>query len=192
LITRSLLAEEGGPLQLGSCLDLGKGRPTPSPPETEDYRCETANFRAGLVLEGEDYLELLETVAVPDLTAAFGEELERDGRTYAVDPGKGATSLACVRASGRERFALSFGKPRLRTKEGASIGVTDARFFEPDQETVRSALIEDINSRLAAGVNAYVMFGLSRPFQREGSDHARHWLQVNGICLADRPLGADP
>lgn len=190
-ITRDLLAEEGGPLQLGACLDLGRTRPTPDPPEVEDHRCETANFRTTMVLEGEEYLELLESVAAADLTAAFGEELERDGRTYAIDPGKGAASLACVRATGGERLLFDFGQPRLRTEEGAVLPITDVRLYEPDHETTRTNLLGGISERLGAGVPAYLMLGLSRPFPK-GDDPPRHWLQVNGICLADAPLGGEP
>lgn len=36
------------------------------------------------------------------------------------------------------------------------------------------------------------MLGLSRAFEKEGDDRARHWLQVNGICLANSPLGDLP
>jgi len=33
------------------------------------------------------------------------------------------------------------------------------------------------------------MLGLARAFQKPGDDCERHWLQVNGICMTDRPLG---
>jgi hypothetical protein len=42
------------------------------------------------------------------------------------------------------------------------------------------------------GVGVYVMFGLSRGFPAAGDDRPRHWLQVNGLCLEDRPTGAAP
>jgi hypothetical protein len=79
----------------------------------------------------------------------------------------------------------------LRTAEGALISVNDLRFFESDQKTARSGLLGRVNRRLEKGVKAYLMFGLSRPWGRP-EEEPRHWLQLNGICLADRPLGKDP
>lgn len=192
LITRTLLSDEGGPLQLGARIELGGARPTPSPPETEDHLCKTANFRVLDTLSDDDYLELLDTVAVANLSAAFGDALERDGGTYTVEPGTGDASLACVRASAGDRLVLAYGKPRLRTADGAYVSVNDIRFFEADQKTVRSGLHAGINRRLKKGAKAYLMFGLSRPWRRPGGERRRHWLQLNGICLADRPLGKDP
>ena len=48
--------------------------------------------------------------------------------------------------------------------------------------------MQDVNARPAQGVPAYIMLGLSRPFQGED----QHWLQVNGVCLVDRPIGETP
>jgi hypothetical protein len=42
-----------------------------------------------------------------------------------------------------------------------------------------------------AGVQR-LMLGLARAFQRSDDDCERHWLQVNGICMADRPLAEQP
>jgi hypothetical protein len=36
------------------------------------------------------------------------------------------------------------------------------------------------------------MFGLARAFVARGDDCERHWLQLNGICLEDRPTGSLP
>jgi uncharacterized protein (DUF488 family) len=36
------------------------------------------------------------------------------------------------------------------------------------------------------------MLGLARAFLKDGDDRERHWLQVNGICMADRPLSDRP
>jgi hypothetical protein len=45
---------------------------------------------------------------------------------------------------------------------------------------------------MKSGVDVILMVGLTRPFQVKDDDDERHWLQVNGICLADRPLGTRP
>jgi hypothetical protein len=42
------------------------------------------------------------------------------------------------------------------------------------------------------GIEVYLMLGLTRAFLKDGDDRERHWLQVNGICMADRPLGEQP
>ncbi len=70
--------------------------------------------------------------------------------------------------------------------------VTDVRFVEEDHATVRRAAVEDVGRRIRRGVDTLLMLGLSRAFKARGEDPARHWLQVNGICLADRPLGSRP
>ena len=177
---------------MGSRIDLGETKALPNPPESEDCWCETANFKALGSLDDEEYLELLESVSDADLATAFGPGLRSNGRSYAVDAGKGKHSLACVRASAEERLVLSYGRPRLRDRDGALVGVTDLRFFESDQKTPRVDLVAGINQRLEDGVPAYLMFGLARAWKKPGDDRSRHWLQVNGICLADRPCGSTP
>lgn len=159
--------------------------------ECEDLWCETANFRELGRLEDEEYLELLEAVSVPDLATAFGPELQHHGRSYAIEAGQGNRSLACVRASAEERLALNHG-PRLRDRDGALVPITDLRLFEADQKTPRVELVAEINRRLKSGIPAYLMLGLARAWKKPGDDRSRHWLQVNGICLADRPCDVSP
>ena len=69
------------------------------------------------------------------------------------------------------------------------VSVTDLRFYEDDQQTIRRDVVEDVDSRLRRGTDAFIMFGLGRPW---AGDREHHWLQVNGVCLADRPLGHVP
>lgn len=190
-LTRALLGEEGGPLGLGARIDLGETTADPNPPESEDHWCETTNLKAVGSLGAEEYLALLEAISAPDLATAFGPALQRQGRSYAVTAGEGTHSLACVRASPVERLALNYG-PRLRDRDGALIPVTDLRFFDPDQKTPRIELVAEINQRLEDGVPAYLMLGLARAWKKPGDDRSRPWLQLNGICLADRPLDNTP
>lgn len=65
--------------------------------------------------------------------------------------------------------------------------MTDARFYEPDHETVKTDLVESVSRRLASGVKAYAMLGLARAMWDEDGGNV-HWLQCNGICLADRAV----
>jgi len=62
------------------------------------------------------------------------------------------------------------------------------RFYDSDHKTIRHDVVQDVNYRLCRGVDAHIMLGLSRPFSGED----QHWLQVNGVCLVDRPVGEVP
>ncbi len=148
LLTRKLLVEEGGPLQLGARVELGATVRQFHPPETEDCFCVSSRFRRLGAIGRDEYLELIDGTAEDSLADAFGPELERCGKSYAIAPGEGAHSLGCVRVDTDLRLAVNFDKPRL-VFAGASIGVTDLRLFEADQRTVRSDVVEDINARLA-------------------------------------------
>jgi hypothetical protein len=70
--------------------------------------------------------------------------------------------------------------------------VTDLRFVEPDHRTIKAEVVEGVRTRMRRGVQVLLMVGLARAFRRSDDDDERHWLQVNGICMADRPLGQDP
>jgi hypothetical protein len=58
--------------------------------------------------------------------------------------------------------------------------------------TIKTDVVADVNARLQRGIQVLLMLGLARAFRRSEDDSERHWLQVNGICMADRPLGAEP
>lgn len=145
---------------------------------------------------GARYLELLNGHARDRLQAIFGEQLERRGHTYAVDAGCGVASLGILRPRRRPDLEVdAFGKLRLRLSgEGrpASLSVTDVRFFAADQQTIRTEVVVDTRDRMRRGVGVLLMLGLARAFQVPLDDRHRHWLQVNGICLEDRPLGEAP
>jgi hypothetical protein len=66
------------------------------------------------------------------------------------------------------------------------------RFVEADHKTIKTEVVADVKARMKAGVEVLLMVGLARAFQSSGDDSERHWLQVNGICMADRPLGESP
>jgi hypothetical protein len=69
--------------------------------------------------------------------------------------------------------------------------VTDARFYEPDQMTIRTDLVHDVRRRLAGKMHTYAMLGLAHAIH-DDDDGDVHWLQCNGVCLADRPVGDSP
>jgi hypothetical protein len=195
-LTRGLLASEGGPFRLGALVDLGEVVPEPTSPETED--CRFTPDRATVLgqLSDSRYLELLHEHARERVHEIFGEQLTRHGRTYAVDEASGAVSLGILRVRRTPSLQIDrFGKLRLRLsveRQLTSLPITDVRLFEADHITIRTDAVEDLRARMRHGIRPLLMLGLSRAFQKEGDDRGRHWLQVNGICMSDRPLAEAP
>ncbi|MGI8730607.1 MAG: dual OB domain-containing protein [Solirubrobacteraceae bacterium] len=196
-ITRRLLRQEGGAFRVGSVVDLGAVTPDPAPPESEDHRFETNRVRHVEDLAGPDFVGMLEGVAVACLEDGFGTDLERVGWKYAIEAGKGDRSLAVVKARQRPvlkiddkygRLQLRFDDPDPRTY----LSVTDVRFFEADHATPRQAVVDDVARRLRSGVEAFLMLGLARAYHAPNDDRERHWLQLNGLVLVDRPVGDTP
>jgi hypothetical protein len=196
LLTRDLLAENGGPFALGTLVDLGDTTPKPEPPETEDCLFRPARIKVVEQLSPERYLGLLRRHAQRRLRSIFGDVLARQGRSYAVEKGCGEASLGIMYVRrGLDLDSDGYGKLRVRLDgEGrpAYLPVTDVRFVEADHKTIKLDVLVDVRTRMLQGVEVFLMLGLARPFQREGDDRRRHWLQVNGICMADRPLGERP
>lgn len=195
LITRTLLHANGGPFGIGALVDLGHVTPCPNAPETEDHHFSTRQATHVEQLDDETYLGLLEEISAPTLSTAMGPELQRmNNHKWAVEVGSGTRSLAVLCPQGRPRLRLDFEKPRLHLSypdDAANLSVADVRFYEADHRTARVEVVRDVDSRLISGVQAYIMLGLSRPFA--GSENRDlHWLQVNGLCLADRPTGDVP
>jgi len=195
-LTRTLLRDEGGPIGMGSLVDVGPVLPTPSPPEVEDHTFDVTRLRHLGDLDSETFLQILDAVSKPDFLTAFGPALERVGRTYAIEPGCGQCSLAVVRT--REQPSLEvnrWGKLRFHLPDidpTATLAITDVRFVEDDHKTIRADVVEDVNARLRSGVEAYLMLGVARAHRVPSDDRARHWLQLNGLVLADRPVGDRP
>lgn len=195
-LTRDLLAEHGGPYALGTLVELGEITPNPEPPETEDCLFSPDETQVIGRLSPKRYLELVREHADDRLSAIFGDELVRHARSYAVEKGSGTASLGILRVRRRPNLQIDrFGKLRLRLSlrgHPASLPVTDVRFVESDHKTIESEVVADVNARMQRGVEVLLMLGLARAFQRSDDDSERHWLQVNGICMADRPLGGQP
>jgi hypothetical protein len=195
-LTRELLADEGGQFALGALFELGYVAPDPKPPETEDHLFRPEEAQVLGQLSSARYLELLNRHASDRLQAVFGDALVRRGQTHAIDSGCGAVSLGILRPRRRPDLEVNaYGKLRLRLNgdgKPASLPVTDVRFVETDHESIRSEVVADVNARMRRGVGVLLMLGLARAFRADGDDCERHWLQVNGICLEDRPVGEAP
>lgn len=195
-LTRTMLSERGGPFEIGVILDLGEVSATPCAPATEDHEFSVTNTRRLKRLAGEEYFRVLERVAHEDLQSIFGPDLKRRKQTFAVDRGQGTTSLGVLRPKQKVELVHNrFGKLRLRLNDNsgeADLPVTDIRFVEEDHQTIKQDVVEDVRWRLQSGVQVILMVGLTRLFQVSDDEEERHWLQVNGLCMADRPLGPKP
>ncbi len=194
LITRTLLRSEGGPFGPGALVDLGEVVPEGAPPEIEDHRFVTTSARHVEDLSDDLYLAALAEVADPTMTAAFGKSIvEVRSRKFAVPAGRGERSLAVL--EGASPILLTdFGNLYVIVDDGeikAKLRVTDVRFYESDHKTLKSDVVKDVGRRLAGGVETYVMLGLARAMW-DNDGGSVHWLQCNGICLADRAVSDVP
>lgn len=191
-LTRGLLVEKGGPLALGSLIELGDVIPDPKQPESEDHLFVPEKARSIGRLTPNRYLEVLLEHATNRLGDIFGDALVRYDWNYAVDKDRGTASLGVLRVRRKPDIEIDrYGKLRLRLNDEdkpAFLPVTDLRFVESDHKTIKGSTVEDVRQRMHRGVGVLLMLGLARAFQRSGDDHQRHWLQVNGICMMDRPL----
>ena len=195
-IGRSLLRSEGGACEIGAKVELGSLIPRPSPPEIEDHVFEPGRIAATAILRPDEYLSLIDDVCVDDLHEVFGSALEQDGSSFSVPEGCGDASLGCVRLrpDGSTKILIDrYGSVRLRLRgpeKDSYIKVNDLRCYEKDQKTPSRSAVETARKRLAKGVPLRVMVGLTIAYPR-GSG-SKHWLQVNGLCFEDSPLGDPP
>jgi hypothetical protein len=193
-LTRTLLRENGGPFGPGALVELGEVTACPNPPETEDHTFATADARREEDLTDELYLAILDEVSDLDIPAAFGPDLEEiRPRKLAVRAGHGRRSLAVVPLV-KPRLQIEFDNLFLKLDTSsltATIRVSDYRFYESDHVTIRRDVVNDVRRRISAGVPLYGMLGLARAVEDAEAGYV-HWLMVNGLCLADRPVADKP
>jgi hypothetical protein len=191
-LTTDLLRSNGGPLDVGSVVDLGPTTYAGKAPELEDYRFDPVNARWILDEDPEAFWRSLEGVARDDLSDIFGPALELWDDSGTVDVGAGDASLGCLRPEeppwlyvdhrGTVRLVLHYLLPSV------DLSVADLRLYRSDQKTPRKNLVEDLDRRIKSGVETILAVGLTRPFRKWGDDAERHWLQVNNVYLRDDSL----
>ena len=191
-LTRDLLRAEGGPFDIGALVDLGATAGAGAVPEVEDRAFTPWNVTYLREYESSAFWSLLLAAAQPRLTNIFGPELRQAGATCALDAGKGLASLGCLVPTGRPHLIASdLGSVRMRFSDGdmsVTASVTDLRLYHDDQRSPRLDVLADLNARLAHGVAVVLSVGVSREWTKPGEDVARHWLQVNGVHLGEKPL----
>lgn len=186
------LVRQGGPFDIASVVDLGRSSYIGRAPELEDYRVRPTNARRQMDLTATEFWELLMRVSCARLREIFGDDLHRQGTSFAVDEGKGKASLGCLllsrppalRVTAAHDVRLSFST----ALDAPALKVTDLRLYEGNPVTVRREVVQSITRRIADGVTVILSVGLGRPWQKPGDVAPRHWLQVNNIHLEDDPL----
>lgn len=187
----NLLSRNGGPFDIGNVVELGPCQAHPSPPEVEDRIFERARTAAVGALTGVAFWQLLDRVAEDSFGDLFGDALHEQSNGAAVDVGVGTSSLGCLRPSSIALYVNGWGKLRAGLSDGAwnlDLSVTDLRFYEGDNQTVRQDIATNVQQRIEAGVRVIASLGLARAFRAGGDTQSRHWLQVNNIHLEDDPV----
>jgi hypothetical protein len=173
-------------------VELGRTQERGSPPETEDSLFDPAGASLLGVLSPKEYWKLLTEVAKKDLADIFGGALQQQGQTCTVAVGTGVASLGCLVPSLRPAIAIdSYDRVRARLIVGQfsmNLPVNDLRFYNEDNRTPRTRVVNDVARRIKKGVGVVLSLGLTRPWQKPGDSLPRHWLQLNNIHLEDDPV----
>jgi hypothetical protein len=194
-LSRALLVRYGGPFDIATLVDLGRVAHVGAPPKIEDYRFSVDETRLHTVTAPGDFWNLLHFTAQRHLADIFGADLRRHGGTCALPLGHGRASLGCLMPTGQPELAVSdVGTVRLHFSDGVfdvRAAVTDIRLYEANQQTLKREVVDDINGRIRRGVAVILSVGLGHPWRKPDDTEERHWLQVNGIHLADNPVWQD-
>ena len=191
-LTTGLLRPYSGPLDVGSVVDIGPTTYAGHAPELEDHHFDPAKATWLFDQDPDDYWDFLDGVSRESLAAIFGTALELWDESGTVEVGEGQASLGCLKPEkqpwlyvdhrGTVRMVLDYLLPSV------NLSVNDLRLYERDHRTPRRDLVESVQRRLEAGVEAILSVGLTRPWRKRGDTAERHWLQVNNIHLKDNPL----
>jgi hypothetical protein len=189
---RDVLATCGGPFGIGAVVEIGATQSSGTPPAIEDHVIDLAKVKCVGNMSANDFWSLLLANAKAGLTDLFGPDLEQQNGGAAVDTGKGSASLGLLIPSTPPIPTVdSYDKIRVPLHDDVmqlNPSLTDLRFWRDDHKTPKTEAVESVASRVESGVDVLVAVGLGREWKRPGDSRQRHWLQVNGIHLADDPL----
>ena len=188
-----LLAPNGGPFDVAVEVELGRARPTPTPPEVEDHLVAHSALRKVRDIPADKFWQMLESAAEERLSGIFGPDFCRHGATWIIEPHKGRASLGClspyappfleVCVEDHHGVKMERIRCRVRDRDGECFPpVTDLRLYCPDEKTPRREVIDDLNRRLKAGTPALLSVGVTRAMSQD-----KHWFQVNNLHLKDNP-----
>ena len=190
-LTRDLLASHGGPVRVGSLIDIGEALPQPAPPHLEDHVVNVADIQWVKDLDWKEYTSNLEKVHTRNLREAFGEDLYRlSPRSLTLAKGSGKGSLAVLIEPARTlhveiKANESVGTERVRLAcqvagRGANLSLTDVRLHDADGSVNRDR-VNELRDAIKCSQSCYVMLGLGRAWSPDDGPRV-HWLQANGIA----------
>ena len=188
-LRRDLLAPSG-PFALGAIVDLGEVQDAGSAPMVEDRRFEPGAARRIRSLGPAAYWRMVSAGTPVRLRAIFGETLQQDGRTASVPANRGSASLGLFAPNEPPELRINdYRQLRMRLADGEmelDTAVNDLRFFDRHNQPIPD-VVEDIAERIEQG-GCVLSVGLGRAWSPQHGQAERHWLQVNGVHLADDPL----
>jgi hypothetical protein len=188
-----LLAPNGGPFDVAVEVELGRARPTPTPPEIEDHLVVPSALRKVRELTADKFWLMIESAARERLSGIFGPDFCRHGGTWIIESHKGKASLGCLSPQAppflevcvEDHHGEKMERIRCHVKDrdGECFPpVTDLRLYCPDEKTPRRDVVDDLNRRLKAGTPALLSVGVTRAMSQD-----KHWFQVNNLHLRDNP-----
>lgn len=184
-----LLARYGGMFDMATMIQLGKTWYVGRPPEMEDHRFDPGRAYRIRDVAPDEFWSLLCKLSHYNLRSIFGSELRQGNLVCRLEKGRGKASLGCVYLPTPPQLWLDQrNRIRVYIDDGtyqANVALTDLRFYEPDHQTPRLTLLEQVQQRIEWGVPVILSVGLTRLWQ------GKHWLQVNNIHLADDPTWQD-
>lgn len=188
-LRRCLLAPSG-PFALGAIVDLGDVQDAGSAPMVEDRRFVPGAARRIRSLGPAAYWRMVSAGTPDRLRAIFGETLQQDGRTASVPANRGNASLGLFAPNEPPELRINdYGRVRMRLADSEmelDAAVSDLRFFG-ERNQPRPDIVENLAGRIEQG-GCVLSVGLTRLYASTSSEPPRHWLQVNGVHLADDPL----
>lgn len=163
-------------------------------PHVEDCRIAPA-YGVVRLLDAEERRSILQRTAEGGLSELFGTPLLGHGRSRWVAPGSGTRSLATLKPSRvlgveLEKAGQEPAKARLRFVDAAAVEfsapVTDLQFRLAVDRIIDTGLatlplLQAVITERLRRAEVWLRLGLTRPYDRDGSDVQRCYLQVNGI-----------
>lgn len=185
-IPLSFLDRPGGTIQIGSILHFTAMLPQPSAPEVEDHFFRAADCDVSGLLGDRDLWAMLKAAECTNLGTVFGPDLHREGRTWALDEGKGAASLGIISPRQKDGPVIDrYGKVRMAflgdDGDLLTTTVTDLRLFEVDVSEPNRAAISHMKRRVDQD-EVLLSVGVGRAWAPDGQT-PKHWLQVNNIHI---------
>jgi hypothetical protein len=182
----------GGCVNMGKVIDIGKARYVGQKPELEDFDIDPAALKVGRNLYPVEFLMHLKEKSRGNLKQIFGEGLQIHGYNGVVDVGTGSASLGFLAPKTKPTVRINeHGKIRVGLLDDSHklyLSLTDLRFYLEDSLTPNEDVVDRISRKIRNGARIILGMGLTRSWQKPGDDKPYHWVQVNNIHFEDDPM----